>query len=181
MNEEESVREIPHNSVTTSEYRPILLSRRGEYTAWGLALVCLVALLILVVGGYRVHPALPVLTGLLVLAGMGISLGNWMDRKTVIRIDNTGIEYHNGLRNTRMHWEAIERVEVYPHEWGDKVRVLSKDSRFNFRKLGEVKVGGETKGSMGFAEGDQILMIILQEAALKEIRHNDEGYYYARE
>lgn len=166
--------------IQAREYHPELISRRGEVTAWGLAAVGLVAWGFLVVGGYGVNVFLPILTVLLILAGMAISLGNWMDRHTVIRVDADGIEYHNGLRNTRLAWGEIRRLEIRAHKWGDKVRVLGDDAHFAFRTFGEVKVGGETKGAMGFAGGDQIVKTILDATGLKEIDRDENGYYYER-
>jgi len=148
---------------------------------WILAAAANVAWLILSLGGYYVFPVLPVLAVLLVLAAMGISLGNWMDRHSLIRIDSNGIRYENGLRRTHFEWNEIKRVEVYGHKWGDKVRVLGEKSRFDFRTLGEVKVRGESKGKMGFVGGDFILQTILSETSMKEIEHDEDGYYYARE
>jgi hypothetical protein len=58
--------------------------------------------------------------------------------------------------------------------------VIGEQSHFTFRTFGEVKVGGEVKGRMGFKDGDEILGILLESAELREIEH-DEGYsYYAR-
>lgn len=169
------------NEPGTREYHPELLSRRGELTTWILGAAATVAWLILALGGYYVFPVLPVLAVLLVLAGMGISLGNWMDRHSLIRIDPMGIQYENGLRRTYFKWDEIVRVEVYAHRWGDKVLVLGENSRFDFRTLGEVKMRGETKGKMGFAAGGHILQTILSETGMKEIAHDEDGYYYARD
>jgi hypothetical protein len=170
-----------HSDSRTRDYRPELLSRRGELTTWVLGLAALAAWLVLALGGYRIHLVLPVVAVLLIFAAMGISLGNWMDRHSLIRIKSSGIEYRNGLRHTRLEWSEIVRVEVFAHKWGDKVRVLGESAHFDFRTLGEVEVHGEIKGRMGFMDGDYILQTILQEAHMKEVKHDDTGYYYVRE
>jgi len=160
------------------EYHPELLSRRGEVTAWGLTIVIIAALMIIAYLSNRLNPFLLGLAILLCLSGLGISLGNWMDRHTIIRVRPIGIEYQNGLRHAQFTWDQIHRVEVYAHQWGDKVRVLSDNSGFYFRKLGEVKVGGEAKGVMGFANGDQILDTILEKSKLTEKKNSERGVYY---
>lgn len=170
-----------NSEIRERVYHPELISRRGELTAWGLALVIIVALIIIVYLSNRVNPFLLGLAILLCLSGLGISLGNWMDRHTVIRINSIGIEYQNGLRHSQFTWDQIRRVEVYSHKWGDKVRVLSDDNHFDFRKYGEVKVGGETKGVMGFTNGDQILDTIIEESKLTEKKNSENGYYYIRQ
>lgn len=170
------------NSISgTREYYPELLSRRGEYTSWGLAIACLIAWMILTLGGYRVHIALPIMTIAFIFISIGISLGNWMDRHTVIRINSEGVEFHNGLRNAMFPWRDICEVILYTHKWGDKVYVMTETARFNFRKFGEVKVRGETKGVMGFPDGEEVFQTIISEAELVEVEHKDNEYYYARE
>jgi uncharacterized membrane protein len=169
------------NDLRTHNYVPELLPRRGEYIAWALAGVALAAWIILTLGGYPVFWALPIVTILLILIALGISLGNWMDRHTWIRIDADGIEYKNGIRHAKIPWGEIRQVQVYKHQWGDKIQVIGMQSHFAFRTLGELEVGGEVKGVMGFADGEQILSKILREADLKEVEHDGSSYYYARE
>jgi len=164
-----------------NEYYPELISRRGEITAWGLAAVCGVGWLIMVLSSGAVNPVLPILTIAFIVAGLGISLGNWMDRVTVLRTDPSGIEFHNGLRNVYLLWENIERIIVLSHKWGDKVYIFGGKAHFYFRKYGEVKVRGETKGRMGFVAGDEIFRLILEKTGLREVEHTESEVYYARE
>ena len=162
------------------EYHPELISRRGEMTAWLLGIIALAAWIFLLVGDYPVFFGLPVVAVVLLLAAFSISLGNWMDRQSVIRITSDRILFRNGVRHTELEWDQVEQVKRYKHRWGDKVHVIGEQSHFSFRTFGEVKVGGEVKGRMGFKDGDEILGILLESAELREIEH-DEGYsYYAR-
>jgi hypothetical protein len=118
-------------------------------------------------------------------SALSISLGNWMDRQTLLRLVSGGVEFTNGVRNTRMQWDEIRQVQVFPSRWGKKVRVIGEHAYFTFRTLGEVSVQGDIKGRMGFAAGETILAHILSSAQLKAVSRpggmNDGGYYYARE
>ncbi|HEX7973262.1 MAG TPA: hypothetical protein VF498_02555 [Anaerolineales bacterium] len=163
------------------EFHPELLSRRGEAVAWGTALLVWSAWLIVRLRGLPVIAAVPLLAVVLLLAALSISLGNWMDRQTVLRLEPDGIEYQNGLRHARLDWNDIRQVQVFPSNWGKKVQVVGGNAHFEFRTLGEVKVQGETKGRMGFTEGEWILSKILDAAHLRRIEHPGPGYYYARE
>lgn len=167
--------------VEKNEYYPELISRRGEITAWGLAAVCGAGWLIMVLSGGPVNPVLPVLTILFIFAGSGISLGNWMDRVTVLRTDPSGIEFHNGLRNVYLLWQDIQHVVVVSHKWGDKIYVIGEKTRFYFRKYGEVTVRGETKGRMGFVAGEEIFKLILEKTGLREVERTESEVYYSRE
>jgi hypothetical protein len=162
-------------------FRPELLSRRGEFIAWSTSILVFLGWVILSLNGRHVPFAVPFLWITLFLAALAISLGNWMDRKTELRLDAGGVTYKNGLRYAALKWNDINEIKVFPSKWGKKVHVLGPAAHFNFRTLGEVKVQDEVKGRMGFAEGDKILSIMLEQANLKEIAGPGSGYYYGRE
>jgi len=164
-----------------AEFAPEQLSRRGEMVSWGLALLTLAAWLVLSINAKPVFLGLKALAILLALIGLLISLGNWMDRQTRLRIDPGGIFFKNGLRSVSMRWEEIQRVEVFPSAWGSKVRVLAEQAHFDFRMLGEVTMQGEVKGRMGFADGELILHHICKQANLKQTQGPGNSYYYLRE
>ena len=168
------------------ELRPERLSRRGEMIAWGLALLVAAGWLVLVLSRQHVLPAVPILTGILALSGASISLGNWMDRRTSIRISAEGIHFTNGLRDASFRWREIRQAQVFPSTWGSKVSVIGPTGHFEFRTLGEVKVQGDVKGRMGFAQGEQILQHVLARANLFEAppppaAPSRARYYYARQ
>ena len=167
--------------VPSKEYHPELISRRGELIAWIAASITLVGWLILQFTSTPVFFGLKILALLLFLAALSISLGNWMDRQTVLRIESNAIYFENGLRKVDLGWEEITRVEVIPSTWGNKVRVLGEKSHFDFRMLGEVKLQNEVKGRLGFEKGAEILETILAKAHLEETEGPDKDYlYYAR-
>jgi hypothetical protein len=163
------------------EYHPELLSRRGELIAWGSAALVAATWLYLLFRGQEVTLAVPILMVFLFLAGTSISLGNWMDRRTVICIDPNGIEFHNGVRNVQLTWSEVEEMRVLPTRWGKKVQVFGNRIFFEFRTLGEVKIGGDLKGRMGFEEGEEIMQEIIVNSDLQVIKESGESYYYARE
>jgi hypothetical protein len=163
------------------EYRPELIPRRGEVVAWGLALLMLVVWVGFTALGLVFPWPLRILSGLLVLAGMAISLSNWVDRQTILRLDEQGVIFKNGLRNVRLAWEDIRKVQVYPSNWGDKVYVVGKSSLFSFRTQHEVQLDGQVRGRMGFAEGEKIQRVIIQHSGLHRITQEGEGIYYGKE
>jgi hypothetical protein len=164
-----------------NEYRPELLSRRGEFTAWALAFLLVVTWFVLQLKSQPVYLILPLMAAFFVFAALGISLSNWMDRRTSIRLDTIGITFKNGLRQTFLGWSEIYRIEVFPSSWGKKVRVFGETGYFEFRTLIEVKYNGEVRGRMGFMEGEIILTKILDESGLQETSHSGPGSYYARD
>ena len=163
------------------EYQPELISRRGEYIAWGTFVLAGATWVFLLVLGTDIHSALRFLTIFLLGSSLMISFGNWMDRKTKLRITPDKLYYQNGLRRAGFDWNEIQKVEVYPSSWGDKVRVKSFQQHFSFRTLGEVEMKGEVKARMGFAKGEEILKVIIENAGLEDTQKTNSGYTYQRE
>lgn len=162
------------------EYHPECFSRRGEVTAWGLALLAGIAWGFL---AWRELPAPGVLkfvAAFTLLAGLAISLTNWMDRVTVLRLEPGGIFYANGLRRVRFSWDEIQEVRVFPSHLGDQVRVTGERTFFTFRTYAEARMGTEVRGKMGFAEGEKILADIRREAGLTRAEHEDAISIFTR-
>lgn len=162
-------------------FRPEQMPRKGEVFAWISAGIAVLAWLFFFLSSAQVPAWLPgVAIVLLITAGL-IRLTNWMDTKTLIRFVSDGIEYEDGLRRVVLRWENIDRVEIFPSSWGEKIFVVGKQRRFSFRTLGEVKVNGEVKGKIGFKDGEKLLSFIIQKCSLKpsETPRNG-GYYYSR-
>lgn len=167
------------------EYRPLLLPRRGEYIAWTLALLVGAVWLFLEVTGRVIFLAMPVLMIFLLFSAASISLGNWMDRRSVLQLDSTGLSFQNGLRDIHLRWNEIQEVRAWPVQWGKKVEVIGAKTdgvkaHFGFRTLGEVRVKGEVKGRLGFEKGEEMLRVIIQHSGLEIVEHPGEGYYYTR-
>lgn len=173
-------------ALTPREYRPTLISRRGELIAWISFLLVGVAWVILIINGQGYCVAVPVLAIILLLASLSISLGNWMDQHTVLCICKESVSYRNGIRNVDIRWENIQEIQVLPAQWGKKVHVLTDQAHFHFQMLGEVKVHGDIKGRVGFAEGDLILNEIIERSKMHVIQSPEQdqaetGVYYVRE
>jgi hypothetical protein len=167
------------------EYRPVLLPRRGELIAWTLALLVGAAWLFLELTGRVVFLAMPVLMIFLFFSAASISLGNWMDRRSVLHLDSSGLSFQNGLRDVHLTWNEIKEVRAWPAQWGKKIEVVGEKTNgvrahFGFRTLGEVRVQGEVKGRMGFEKGEEMLQAIIQNSGLERVDHPGEGYYYTR-
>ena len=169
------------STVKEKIYRPVLTSRRAELIAWISSLLVVILWLVLGATGQQVMLAIPVIAVVLFAASLSISLGNLMDRKTELRIDNSRVAFTNGLRNVQMTWEEIQEVRTVPARWGKKVQVIGKKSYFGFQTLAEVTVLGEVKGRFGFVQGEDILRQIVLNSQLHIVERPGEGYYYARE
>mgnify|MGYP002637798358 FL=1 len=117
---------------------------------------------------------------LFLLSASSISLGNWVDRKTKLSLTPEGIQYRNGLRSVDLKWEDVQEVRVLESSFGQRVHVIGPAARFVFRTLGEVRVQGDLKGQLGFAQGTLILKEILATANLTKRVDSEKARYYSR-
>ena len=142
-------------------YKPELLPRRGEIVAWILTGLGWLGVILLVSFGVTWYWAILFPT-LLLLSALSISFGNWMDRHTVLQLDQAGVAFENGVRRVRFQWGEIVEVQVIPAVWGETIHVVGQSAHFRFNTLGEVKYQGEVRGRTGFAQGRDIFQTILK-------------------
>ncbi|MBC8506860.1 MAG: hypothetical protein ISR58_00640 [Anaerolineales bacterium] len=162
------------------EFRPELIPRKGERVSW---LLMLLALVYLGVGIWSDDGLtwLPVVfVSLMFLSAGSITLGNWVDRNTVLHLNPEGVGFSNGLRNVSLNWDDVREVRVLDSAWGRRVQVRGVTTSFTFRTLGEVIMQGELKGQIGFAEGEFILNKILEMSGLQKIETSEKASYYSR-
>ena len=166
--------------MSGKEFRPELTSRHSETRAWLLALVVAFAMAIMNWKIGKIPTAAWVFGAFLLFAALSISLGNWMDRGTVMSLDDSGIAFENGLRQVALSWSEVEKVNVIPVRWGKSIQVVGSKSHFEFRTLGKVQYQGEVQGRLGFVEGEAVLEEILKKTELVLGKEEKGHYYYAR-
>ncbi len=164
------------------EFHPAVMSRQGEAATWGLWGAVTLAWIWLSRAG-EVSPFIPLFWAVLTVIALGTSLGNWMDRRTVLRLEEKGVFFANGLRTVSMPWEDVQRIEVLPSRWGEVVHVWGQDAHFRMRTLAEVHaLGKDLSARVGFPDGMRIVQEMCQRSGLRMHRQTDGGrVYYARE
>lgn len=162
------------------EFFPELLSRRGELNAWIFTFVISLSMGIMAWKLGKIPRVAWLFGAFLLFAALSISFGNWMDRRTTIKVGDGGIAFENGIRKVAFRWHEVARVNVIPARWGKTVQVIGEDAHFEFRTLGEVQYQGEVRGRMGFADGEALLQEILQKTGLTLTKEEEGRYYYAR-
>ncbi|GAB4532664.1 MAG: hypothetical protein Fur0018_21450 [Anaerolineales bacterium] len=159
------------------------MSRRGEVVVWAVWLVVTLAWGALSRLG-SVPLFVPLFWGVLTLMAGGTSLGNWMDRHTVLRLSAEGVFFRNGLRTVDLPWENVERVDLLPSKWGQVIHVSGTNAHFRLRTLANIQaLGSETISTqVGFPDGEHILTEIRQRAGLQVFKQLENGrWYYARQ
>jgi hypothetical protein len=171
---------------TPREFTPERIPVRGEITGWSIAIVILATATILRLADSRWANLGLILAGVFVLSAASISFGNWMERKTVIRLSRSGISFANGVRHTDLKWHEVDAVRVIPAPWeAREVQVVGETAQgkvhFEFRTLGTVNYQGQERGRTGFTDGEFILETILRMANLQAAPSDNPSYsYYAR-
>ena len=166
--------------MLNKELHPILISRRGELNAWIFAGVVSIAIAIMYWSMGSIPTVAWVFWTFLVFAAFSTSFGNWVDRKTVMKVGDSGIAFENGIRQVALTWQVVKSVNVTPARWGKRVQVLGDQAHFRFRTLGEVQYQGEVKERLGFVEGEEVLQEILKKTNLRLEKEERGSYYYSR-
>ena len=160
-------------------YFPELLPRRGEFTAWALTFATALGFYFLTKPG-----PVPLLAWFFVISfvfsAASISLGNWMDRKTFIRIEPNGIVFENGVRKAHLTWGAIREVRTSPARAGISVQVIGEQAHFAFSTLGEMQFRGQVRARTGFVDGKLILDEIIRAAGLTKMLQDGQFSSYSR-
>ena len=166
--------------MSTHEFRPEKMSRRGEVILWTLALVSLAVLLILKGTDNDLSAWNLAFVGFMLLSAGSISFGNWMDRRTMLALGPDSLAFRNGLRTVKLDWDQVQTIQVIPTQWGDQAIVSGAGTRFSFRTLSEITRKGEVRNRMGFAQGAFIIEQIVKHGGLVKIDQPEKGRYYAR-
>ena len=162
-------------------FHPTVIPRRGEAYAWGSTLFLLGGLALWTLLTDSPPPwAFWLFVAFFGLSALSISLGNWMDRHTLLRLQPDGVFFTNGVRRVFLPWESIHSVRVAPDEFGKRVYVRGEGGHFTFRTLSRVKVAGRIQGAFGFPDGETILGHILAAAGLEQQETSGEETYYGR-
>ena len=166
--------------MLTGEFRPEILPRRGEFSAWGLTLVLLAFWWLLSWRGQTVPSLVRGGTYFMALVAVLISFSNWTERRTRLRLDDEAVTFSNGLRHVRLPWQDIERIQVRRATLGDghTVEVIGKQAHFHFETLGRVKASHQPV-ELGFVEGEDILNTLVARCGFKRYEERDGVYYYA--
>jgi hypothetical protein len=160
-------------------FTPERLPRRGEFSAWALTIAIALGFYLLT----RPGPA-PLLVWFFIVffafSAASISLGNWMDRRTFIRLEPDGVVFENGLRKAHLTWDAIQEVRTSRAQWGISVQVIGGQAHFAFSTFGEMQFRGKVRVRTGFADGKLILDEIIRAAGLTEMLQDGQFNIYSR-
>ena len=113
-------------------------------------------------------------------SGAAMTLGNWMNRNTILMMSDSGINFENGIQKVNFGWENIHRVEVHSRRVNDKIIVVGEDGhKFGIDMFNELFLNNKSGGVVGFREGEKILETILYYSYIDSSRKlQAEGYYY---
>jgi hypothetical protein len=163
------------------EFHPVQTSRRVEIGTWVLAAVLFATWWVLQVNQAAFAGTAVMLFAFTLFAAFGISLSGWMDRRSVIRLDRSGVFFQNGLRRLELAWDQVEQIRVLKAQAGSKrVQVLGPRAYFEFRTLATIRLNGQERARSGYEEGERILEMLLDQTGLTESETSSAHVYYAR-
>lgn len=167
----------------TQKFSPWTESRNSEFANWGLAAIFLLAIFFIPIQFSLARKIIWVLLPIFILVASMTSFSNLMDRHTLLTLDVDSIEFSSLLRKVKFNWKDVERVQVIPLAWSEKIFIIGKNEKFSFMTESKVEINNEIKGKSGFENGDQILIAILDITGLSSSNKIDQNasYYYQKE
>jgi hypothetical protein len=167
--------------LNSPTFRPVQNPRSTEFTLWALTILVWAAWIFLRSAGGFILVLTPVVALVLALLAFGLSLSNFIERRSELTLSPEGIAFKNGLRNTLFGWREIEEVRILPAALGSKtVHVVGPESRFMFKTLAVASHKDKELGRSGFSEGERIVETIIGHAGLSRRDASDSAVYYAR-
>jgi hypothetical protein len=155
-------------------YRPVSVSRRSELTAWGIFAVLASVVVLLRLQARIVPLPITILAAFFLLAALVISFGNWMERRTWMRLDPDRLLYTNGVRKISLPWEEIREIRLDEDRLSNKVYISGESIQFQFRLQSEPRFDREEHGLYGFREGDEILREIAERSGKSPVSREEE-------
>lgn len=164
---------------TDRVYKPVQNSRKPEIYAW-LLFVAITTLLVAIPNSGFLRIAGILLMIFFLFSAIAMSIGNWMNRNTKLKLTQQGVVFENALQTVDMGYKNISRVEVHSRRVNDKIIVVGDNERsFGFDLYNEIFLNNKSGGAVGFRDGELILETILYYAELDKSRKKQaEGYYY---
>ena len=166
--------------MLNQDLRPESITAAEKRNAWLMMVGAFVLLMFLSLRIGSVPVATQVFLGFLLLVGGSTLLTDWVDKKTVLRVDGGRVSFNNGVREVNFGWDEIEKINILPLKWGKSVQVIGASTQFQFRTLAEVQYQGKFRGRLGFAEGEAVLQHLLKETGLPLLKEEKGRYYYSR-
>lgn len=181
MNEPPVFLQTPGTPPVAATLRPVAPDRRGELIAWVCALGAGLAVLAFRWGLGSLPPVLPLLAVAFGLAGLVISFGNWVDRRTQIRFGDEGLAYESPLRRVHLSWEEVQEVWYLPGRRGGRVVVRGEERGFQYRTLADLSLGESRRFAFGIEGGDRLAGWIRVRAGLGEPRWEERAWVCRRD
>jgi hypothetical protein len=157
-------------------FRPAPVDRRGEGVAWLLSLALAGGLFLL----RRLSGGVPwlglVFLALLVALAALVSIGNWLEARTSIRIDGDGIEERTPLRSVRLAWGEVAELWAWPASLGWRILVRGAGGQILFRTGERMSSPRGAELRLGFPEGERMAAHVRSASRLSLPERQDAGW-----
>ena len=161
-------------------YRPAPVDRRGERVGWLLSLALAGGLLLLQrFSGGIAWLGLVFLALLVALAAL-VSIGNWLEAGTSIRIDAQAIEERTPLRSVRLGWGEVDEMWTWPASRGWRILLRGTGGQILFRTGERMSFPRGAELRLGFPEGEQMAGVVRRAARLSAPLRQDDGWVCRR-
>jgi hypothetical protein len=166
--------------TTERTFSPAAVDRRGEGVGWLLTagLAAGLAVIFWRSGGV---PWLGLVL-LVILIGLSslVSLGNWLESNTTIRLDVAGIEERQPLHSVALRWDEILELWAWPASRGWRILVRGTGGQILFRTGERLVSARGPELRLGFPQGEQLAARVRNAAQLAAPQPQEAGWVCRR-
>lgn len=167
--------------IGPGSYRPIFSKSSGIITAWSLFGISGLAGGYLYLRGIVPPLSLWITTVIMLLIALAISFSYWLERRTLVIIEDKCLRYESPLRKIIFQWDEIHELWCLSIRGGWRFTISSSTDAFRFETLNVRQFGSGREVRSGFTDGKRIAALVQKRADLRILDRQDRLWIYRRE
>ena len=167
--------------VGPGSYRPILSKSSGIITPWLLFGISALVWCYLYLRGFTPPPSLWIPSVIMLLVALATSFNYWLEKQTVILIEEQGVCYQSPLRRVTLHWAQIHELWCHSFRGGWRFTISDSAEAFRFVTLKVLQFGSGREVCSGFIDGKRIAQLVQQRADLRVLERQDRVWIYRKQ
>jgi hypothetical protein len=117
---------------------------------------------------------------LLLLVALAITFSHWLERRTMILLDDQSVSFRSPLREVTFGWNEVEKVLCVKIQGGWRFMVVGTAAAFRFQSLVTLRSGFGRTVRSGYAKGVEMATFIRRLAGLDQVHQEDQVWIYSK-
>jgi uncharacterized membrane-anchored protein len=117
---------------------------------------------------------------LLLVVAIAITFSHWLERRTMIILEDESVIFQSPLRSVMLPWEQIEKLACIKIQRGWRFMVSGKQAAFRFQSMITLRSGFGREVRSGYDRGLEIARFIQHSAKLDQVSQQDQVWIYSK-